>query len=121
MQDFVPTIGGLFVSSTCMPIQLYNNYSYFKLYLTSLHCIIFVEGALTLESLLVYLRERVTFKWYRFGVSLGVPSNVLEKFVKDSEKYSEEKALIEVLKYWLKNHPTEPTWRDVASALRDII
>ena len=74
-----------------------------------------------MEGLLAYLRGRVTFKWYKFGIALGVPTNVLEKFVKDSEKYSEEKALIEVLEYWLKNHPTQPSWQEVANALTNII
>ena len=77
-----------------------------------------IEGVLNLESLLVFLRGRVTFQWYKFGLALGVPSNVLEKFVKDSE---EEKSLVEVLEYWLKHHPTQPTWQEVAIALRDII
>ena len=63
----------------------------------------------------------MTCQWYKFGAALGVPSNVLEKFVRDSEKYSEEKALTNVLEYWLKKHPTQPTWQEVANALRDII
>ena len=82
---------------------------------------IITEGALDLESLLAYLRGRVTFQWYKFGAALGVPSKVLENFVKDSEKYSEEKALSNVLEYWLKNHSTQPSWQEVANALRDII
>ena len=83
--------------------------------------IIHTEGKLDLESILAYLRGRVTFQWYKFGAALGLPSNVLENFVKDSEKYSEEKALKKVLEYWLKNHPTQPSWQEVANALRDII
>ena len=63
----------------------------------------------------------MTFQWYKFGAALGVPSNELEKFVTDSEKYSEEKALIKVLEYWLKNHRAQPSWHEVADALRDII
>ena len=81
----------------------------------------FIEGALNMESLLTYLRGRVTCQWYKFGAALGVPSNMLEKFVKDAEKSSEEKALAKVLEYWLKNHTTQPTWQEVANALRDII
>ena len=87
----------------------------------NVNCNIIIEGKLELESLLAYLRGRVTFQWYKFGAALGIQSNVLENFVKDSEKYSEEKALIKVLKYWLKNHPTQPSWHEVANALRDII
>ena len=63
----------------------------------------------------------MTCQWYKFGAALGVPSNTLEKFVEDSEKYTEEKALTKVLEYWLKHHPTKPTWQEVANALRDII
>lgn len=63
----------------------------------------------------------MTSQWYKFGAALGVPSNALEKFVKDSERYSEEKALTKVVEYWLKNHPTQPTWHEVANVLRSII
>ena len=63
----------------------------------------------------------MTCQWYKFGAALGVPSKALEKFVNDAEKYSEEKVLTKVLEYWLKNHPTQPTWQEVANALRDII
>ena len=70
-----------------------------------------------MESLLVYLRGRVTFQWYKFGVALGTPTKNLEHFA----DLSEEAALVEVLDFWLKNHPTQPTWQEVANALQDII
>ena len=70
-----------------------------------------------MESLLVYLRGRVTFQWYKFGVAIGIPTEVLEQF----KGHFDEECLIKVLDYWLKNHPTQPTWQEVATALQDII
>lgn len=70
-----------------------------------------------MENILVHLRGRVTFKWYKFGIALGVPSEVLEQH----EGSLDKDALTEVLKYWLENHSSEPTWKEVSSALQDII
>ena len=75
------------------------------------------EGVLSLENVLVHLRGRVTFKWYKFGVALGVPSKVLEQF----EDNLDDDALTKVLEYWLNNHTSEPAWKEVANALQDII
>lgn len=74
-----------------------------------------------MECVLASLRGRVTSQWYKFGAALRVPSNTLEKFVKDSERYSEEKALIQVVEYWLKHHVTQPSWQELANALKEII
>ena len=64
---------------------------------------------------MIRLQGRVSSHWYHFGLALGVPNSVLEQ-LKD---YLDEDALVEILKYWLKNHPfSQPTWQDVATALK---
>ena len=42
--------------------------------------------------------------------------DVLEEF----NLYSEEDCLVEVLDYWLKNHPGKPTWQEITDAQREI-
>ena len=37
-----------------------------------------------------------------------------------SIKYPPEESIIEVLDNWLRNHAGQPTWREVAEALREI-
>ena len=52
--------------------------------------------------------------WHQFGLSLGVPADIVEQ-LKD---YSDKDALVEILDYWLKHHSHQPTWKDVGTALR---
>ena len=54
--------------------------------------------------------------WYQFGEAIGVRKEVLEKCV----KYPPEESIIEILDNWLRNHAGQPTWREVAEALRVI-
>ena len=69
---------------------------------------------LTLNTLLIKLEGRVSSQWYKFGLGIGIPEEILEQ-LKD---YSDKDALIEILDYWLKNHSSgQPTWEDVATAL----
>ena len=42
--------------------------------------------------------------------------DVLEGF----NLYSEEDCLVEVLDYWLKNHPSKPTWQEITDAQRKL-
>ena len=42
--------------------------------------------------------------------------DVLEGF----NLYSEEDCLVEVLDYWLKNHPSKPTWQEITDAQKKI-
>ena len=60
----------------------------------------------------------MTPKWYQFGEVIGVEKKVLDKF--DVEKYPPEQCIIEVIDNWLRNHAGQPTWREVAEALRQI-
>ena len=38
--------------------------------------------------------------------------DILEEF----NLYSEEDCLVEVLEYWLKHHPAQPTWQEITDA-----
>ena len=40
--------------------------------------------------------------------------------MKQLADYSEKDALVELLDYWLKNHPGRPTWEEVDVALKTI-
>ena len=70
---------------------------------------------LTLNNLLIKLQGRVSLHWHKFGLAISIPDDILEQ-LKD---YPNEDALVEILDYWLKNHPfSQPTWQDVAIALK---
>ena len=55
-------------------------------------------------------------QWYQLGVAIGVPRKVLNQI----ENYSEESCLAEVLDYWLKHHPGQPSWKEITDAQRKI-
>ena len=78
--------------------------------------LICIDDSLNLDSLLIQLRSQVTPKWYQFGEAIGVEKEVLNKCV----KYSPEECIVDVLDNWLRNHAGQPTWREVAEALRSI-
>lgn len=70
-----------------------------------------------LNSLLKILKRReITSKWYQFGSALGVPKKILDQLT----DYSEEDCLVELLDYWLKNHPQQPTWKEITDAQNKI-
>lgn len=58
------------------------------------------------------LKGQITSKWYQFGVALGIPQTTLEQLT----NYNEEDSLIELLDYWLKHHPNQPTWQEINNA-----
>ena len=66
----------------------------------------------TLSSLLHELQGQTTSQWYQFGLALGVPKEILEQLT----NYSEEDCIVELLDYWLRHHPGQPTWQEVADA-----
>jgi thiamine biosynthesis lipoprotein ApbE len=41
---------------------------------------------------------------------------VLDKY----QQYSPEQSIIEILDNWLRNHAGQPTWKEIAEALRKI-
>ena len=46
---------------------------------------------------------------------MGVPKEVMDGYL----KYPSDQCLIEVLDHWLRHHPGQLTWREVAQALRE--
>ena len=45
---------------------------------------------------------------YQFGMAIGVPTDVLEML----KGYDEEKCMIELADYWLRNHHDKPTYME---------
>ena len=71
---------------------------------------------LDLDSLLIKLRGKVTTQWYQLGLAIGIPDESLKKL----EGYSEEECLVELLDYWLRCHPGQPSWKELADAIEGI-
>ena len=65
-----------------------------------------------MSNLLQKLRGQITSQWYEFGVNLGVPKDIVDQL----NSYSDEDRTVEILDYWMKHHPGEPTWQEVAEA-----
>ena len=72
---------------------------------------------INLDVLLIQLRLQVTPKWYQFGLAIGIPKEVMDKY----SDHPDEECLVEVLDYWLRNqHESKLTWKEVAKVLREI-
>ena len=69
-----------------------------------------------MDNLLIQLRDDVTPHWYEFGVTVGVPKEIMDKF----KDYPPDQCIVEVLDYWLVHYRGRLTWRDVADALKEI-
>ena len=65
-----------------------------------------------LNNLVYTLRGQISSKWYSFGLTLGVPKEMLNQL----KHHSDEEYLIEVLDYWLRHHLGKPTWQEVMEA-----
>ena len=67
-----------------------------------------------LNCLLLKLRGdiHVTNQWYLFGLAIGVPRDIMDEL----KSYPREQCLVEVLDYWLRHHPSQPTWQQVVTA-----
>ena len=74
------------------------------------------DTLLNLDSLLIQLQVEVTPKWYEFGEAIGIEKKILDKY----QQYSPEQSIIEILDNWLRNHAGQPTWREVAEAVRKV-
>lgn len=70
--------------------------------------------SLHLDNLLIKVRDQVSSHWYQFGLAIGVPDDIMEQ-LKD---YSEMDGLVEVLDYWLRHHPDQPTWQEIVDAMK---
>ena len=73
-----------------------------------------IDSFLNLDNLLIQIKIEVTPNWYKFGEAIGVENEVLDKFA----RYPPEQSIVEVLDHWLRNHAGQPTWKEVAEALR---
>ena len=69
-----------------------------------------------LNSLVHTLRGSFSSKWYSFGLAIGLPKDILNHI----KHHSDEECLVEVLDYWLRNHPSKPTWEEVTEAKRKV-
>ena len=69
-----------------------------------------------LDLLLILLKEELTPRWYELGLVVGVPKDVMDGYL----GYPSDQCLIELLDYWLRHHPGQLTWREVAQALREM-
>ena len=60
------------------------------------------------------LRNKLDYHlWYQFGIELGVQKLFLDS-IKSCPNYE---CMIELVDYWLRNHPGQPTWNEIKAAL----
>ena len=72
-----------------------------------------------LDTLLVQLRDEITSRWYEFGLAVAwsIPKEVMDSY----SGYPADQCMIEMLDYWLRHYcHGQPTWKDVANALKKI-
>jgi hypothetical protein len=67
---------------------------------------------LDLNSLLYVLKGQMTTRWYEFGVAIKIPMPFLNQLIDQPE----ENRLVELLDYWLRHHPDQPTWQEILDA-----
>ena len=82
--------------------------------LTNFH--ITIDDLLNLDSLLIQLKPEVTSKWELFARVVGLSQEV----IKDLSNCGPDERMVEMLDYWLRNHPSKPTWREVAQILEEL-
>ena len=71
---------------------------------------------LNLDSLIIQLKPEVTSKWEEFAKVVGLSQEV----IKDLSSCGPSERMVEMLDYWLRHHPSKPTWREVAQILEKI-
>ena len=75
----------------------------------------YTDIALNLDSLLIQLQDKVTQKWYQFGIALGIEKEILDRCL----NYPPEQSIVEILDHWLRRD-VERSWGEIARALRQI-
>ena len=70
------------------------------------------EEPITLSSLLQKFKGDITSQWYQFGLELRVSKDILDQL----NSYSDKERTVEILDYWLRHHPENPTWQEVVEA-----
>ena len=68
------------------------------------------------ENMLIKFGDEVKSHWYKFGEAIGVPRDYLSTLSGENES----QCLKNVLDYWLRHYPGQPTWEEVAEAHRKI-
>ena len=71
----------------------------------------------TLNRLVVLLREKVGRKWRDLGEAIDIDDVVLDSIARTCFP---ENCIVEVLDYWLKYTDERITWREVAYVLKSI-
>ena len=71
---------------------------------------------INLNSLLLQIRDEVTPHWYAFGVSVGVPREIMDSW----NDYPPDQCIVEVLDYWLAHYHRPLTWVNVVHVLKEI-
>ena len=74
------------------------------------------DESLDLDSLLIKLHGRVDIRWYALGTAIGIPTEFLDSL----KSYPDQECMVEMLDYWLRHHPDQPTWKEIADAVEDI-
>lgn len=87
----------------------YNLILYHNSYVT-------VDVTVNLDTVLIQIKNHIIPMWYQFGEAVCVPKEVLNEL----SKYPADESVVEVVDYWLKNCPVNPTWREVAAVLKQI-
>ena len=80
----------------------------------------FIDDALDLESAIASLSGKLNGQWYAFGQSIGVATELLDELLESQNGSTEEECLAELLNHWMKHHPDQPTWKELADALEEI-
>ena len=75
-----------------------------------------IDSLLNLDSLLIQVKQDATQMWYQLGEAFGIEKKILEKYT----ACSPEESIVEMIDYWLRSHSGQPTWKEVAEALRKI-
>lgn len=76
----------------------------------------YTNEPLDLNSLLYILKGQTSTRWYEFGVAIKIPISFLNQLIDQPE----ENRLIELLDYWLRHHPDQPTWQEIMDARNKI-
>ena len=74
------------------------------------------DDLLNLDSLLIQLKPEVTSKWEQFASVVGLSQEVII----DLSNCGPDERMVEMLDYWLRHHPSKPTWREVAQILEEL-
>ena len=85
-------------------------------YNTELHCLMpFVEIDPTLKDVCSELGD-VTHKWFKIGIQLGIPRNLLKQFANETDPLSA------AVDYWLKGNAKESAvpvaWKSIVEVLK---